>query len=552
MSHSSLRVTRLTVAMFVALTGAPFAHAANSDPDPAFNGTGVMFRELTTQKVDLGQASALQPDGKILIGGSALILGNNKDFGLIRHNGNGTPDTGFGDGTGKVLTGFNPAADEIRGMVALPQGGALTVGYTYVGDYPQFALAKYTASGALDTSFGGGTGKVQTNFATYGSIARGVALQPDGKFVVVGEAYNTLSKNDFIVARYNSNGTLDTTFGSLGSRIIAISSNNHDAAFGVAIQPDGAIVVAGDYIANPGFGLGLARLTAAGNVDATFGTGGKTTLMPLGLNMWGRGVAVQPDGRIVVIANATITSTNTAIASVIRYNTNGTLDASFNGGGYVMNGFGGGLVPSMTSIELLPTGQILVAGRGLITSQNAYLFLTARYTAAGAQDLAYNGGAGYKLGDAGSTGTATSVTGLALAPDGKFFATGYSANRFAAVKYQGDALDSTPDAVSFGSVANAVASTVQISNVVTIAGLTTGASVPMTVTNGSYSINGNPASTTMGYVKNGDLVMVSHTSSATSGGSVTTTLTIGGVHAANNRALVLGTPGTGTFTSVTQ
>jgi len=553
MKKNGLEKTAFAAAVTLALAiTTSTVQAANSDLDLSFGG-GVVKRAVTTSISDLAYASALQPDGKILVGGYSTVNSNNREFAMIRHKIDGTPDTTFGDGTGKVITPMTSSLDAILGAVALPQGGMLTVGYAYSNSYPSFGLAKYTSAGVLDTSFGAGTGKVISNFSIYGAIARAVALQPDGKYVVAGEAYDpfNITKNDFFVARYNSDGSPDGSFGPGGSRRIQMSSNANDAAFGVAIQPDGKIVVTGDYSTGTALGIGVARLNADGTMDATFGASGKVLFARGGLNSFGRAVAVQPDGKIVVLGNGTITFNNTSLIQVLRFNTDGSLDTGFNGGGYATNGFGAGLVLNFAAVELLPTGQILVAGRGFISTQNQSLFLTARYTAAGLLDTTYNSGAGFKLGDLGSVGYSTSAQGIALAADGRFTVTGSSGGYYGMVKYLGDALDTTPDAASFTSVSGVAPSTLQISNVVTISGLTPGALVPMTVSNGKYSINGNPAASNMAYVKNGDMIMVSHVAAATSAASTSTILNIGGVHAANNRALVIGSPITLTFTSTT-
>lgn len=526
--------------------------AANSDLDLSFGG-GVVKRAVTTSINDLAYASALQADGKILLAGYSTVNNNNREFAMIRHKVDGTPDTTFGDGTGKVITPMTSSLDSVLGAVALPQGGMLTVGYAYSTSYSSFGLAKYTSAGILDTSFGAGTGKVVSNFSIYGAIARAVALQQDGKYVVVGHAADPLNitKDDFFVARYNSDGSLDSSFGIGGSRRIQMSSNANDSAFSVAIQPDGKIVIAGDYSTGTALGIGVARLNTDGTMDATFGASGKVLFVRSGLLSFGRAVAVQPNGKIVVLGNGTLTFNNTSLIQVLRFNTDGSLDNSFNGGGHVINGFGAGLVLNFAALELLPTGQILVAGRGVITTQNQSLFLTARYTASGLLDTTYNSGAGFKLGDLGSVGYSTSAQSIALAADGRFTVSGSSGGYYGMVRYLGDPLDSTPDTASFTNVSGVASTSLQISNVVTVTGLTPGALVPMTVTNGNYSINGNPAASNMAYVKNGDMVMVSHTAAASSGTIKTTNVNIGGVHAANNRALVLGAPITLTFSSTT-
>ena len=185
-----------------------------------------------------------------------------------------------------------------------------------------FALARYNSNGTLDSAFGTG-GKVKTTFADFDYVGA-LALQSDGKIVAAGMTVVNFSPN-FAVARYNSNGTLDTTFGSGGKAMTDFGAD--DRAYSVALQADGKIVAAGMI----GTNFALARHNTNGTLDATFGSGGKEITDFAGSNDIALGVAVRSDGKIFV-AGRTFVSARTTFA-VARYNSTVTLDPVFGSGG---------------------------------------------------------------------------------------------------------------------------------------------------------------------------------------------------------------------------
>ena len=223
--------------------------------------------------------------------------------------------------------------------------------------------AAQAASGALDATFGIG-GKVTTDFAGDSDEARGVVLQPDGKIVAAGAANTEGSRDrgsggDFALARYNPNGALDATFGT-GGKVTTDFNGDDDAAFGVVLQPDGKIVAAGAAKTSyRGQDFALARYNPNGTLDATFGTGGKVTTDFNGDDDAAFGVVLQPDGKIVA-AGAAKTSYRGQDFALARYNPNGTLDATFGTGGKVTTDFNGD--DAAFGVVLQPDGKIVAAG----------------------------------------------------------------------------------------------------------------------------------------------------------------------------------------------
>jgi uncharacterized delta-60 repeat protein len=306
---------------------------------------------------------AIQPDGKIVVAGQSVV-GWFNDFALARYNPDGTLDSGFGTG-GKVLTDFGVSA-EADSVAVQPDGKIVAAGYANIDGSEDFELVRYNTDGTLDASFGT-AGKVSTDFGLLEqgfswALAYSVALQPDGKIVLAGEAFIG-DGSDFALARYNSDGTLDAGFGT-GGKVITNFGGRRDAAFSVAVQPDAKIVVAGLANIDRGFGFALARYESDGALDTSFGTGGETTtdfgLLDQGFSVaQASTLAVQPDGNIVVGGRAYL---NGGFQSALaHYTSNGWLDTGFGIGGRVSTIFEGFEYGQVTSVVAQPDGRIVAA-----------------------------------------------------------------------------------------------------------------------------------------------------------------------------------------------
>jgi uncharacterized delta-60 repeat protein len=193
-------------------------------------------------------------------------------------------------------------------------------------------VARYNANGSLDTSFDG-DGKLTTAFVSDG-VAHDVAVQSDGKIVVAGYTYSG-SNNDFAVVRYNADGSLDTSFGA-GGKVITDFGSAGDHGYSLALQSDGKIVVAGGTGAVGAYSLALARYNTDGSLDTSFDGDGRVSTA-IGSSSVGYGVAIQPDGKIVVTGEG---GTGNYYFAVARYNSDGSLDTSFDGDGRVTTAIG--------------------------------------------------------------------------------------------------------------------------------------------------------------------------------------------------------------------
>jgi uncharacterized delta-60 repeat protein len=335
----------------------------------------------------------------------------------------GALDPGFGTG-GQVLTpiGGNASASA---LAVQPDGKTIVVGTTDAGGGGlNFALARYNADGTLDTSFSF-DGIVATDFAGTNEIANAVALQPDGKIVVAGFTESASVVNDDVaVARYNPDGTLDNGFGTNG-KVTTDFAGRNDEAFGVAVQADGKIVVVGgaDLPAPGGTGavdedFAVARYNPDGTLDPGFGTGGKVTTDFGSPFDQAFGVAIQADGKIVAAGS------DLGDFALARYNPDGSADGTFGTGGKVTTDFGG-QVEQAFAVAIQADGKIVAAGTA------AGGFALARYNPDGSLDSDFDAD-GKITTNLGGTGAAHSV---AIQPNGKIIAGGSVGDDFALARY---------------------------------------------------------------------------------------------------------------------
>jgi len=350
--------------------------------------------QVTTDFAGAGDgvgAIAVQPDGKLVAVGGATINGQ-ADFALARYNGNGTLDTSFGK-NGRATTDLGGRYEGANSVALQADWKIVVAGGSVIGLFDNFALARYNSNGTLDTSFGTG-GKVITNFGEVSSRAYSVAVQPNGKIVVAGYA-NIDGSEDFALVRYNADGTLDDTFGAGGKVItdFGLVQQGFSYAFAnsLAVQLDGKIVVAGQALLGSGFDFALARYNSNGELDTSFGTGGKviTDFTP---NEGANSLAVLPDGRIVVAGQANV-DRGYGFA-LVRYNSNGTVDTSFGSDGKVSTDFGlldqGFSNAYAASLAVEPDGSMVAAGRAYFNE--GFHSGLARYNSDGTLDASFGTG----------------------------------------------------------------------------------------------------------------------------------------------------------------
>lgn len=362
--------------------------AATPAPVPAPAGLDRTFGVDGRVSANIGDADraavAIEPDGDIVTAGSRGTP-SGRDFALTRHDASGALDASFGPG-GIAATDFGGDFDVANDVAALPDGGAVAAGTTDAAGFTklEFALARYRADGTLDPHFGS-AGKVRTPILD-ASQATALLAQPDGKLVAGGSAAGgALADGDFALARYNADGSLDTTFGGgdgivttdLGTRsdgiralalqgdgkIVAVGSADErialarylpdgtpdptltprtsnisfgDGAHGVALTPAGEIMISG-WTFTPGAGndFALARFSASGSLETTFGDHGIARADLSGGDDFGEHVVVDAQGRSVLVGTAGDD------LGLVRFAADGTLDARFGDDGRLTVDFHG-------------------------------------------------------------------------------------------------------------------------------------------------------------------------------------------------------------------
>jgi uncharacterized delta-60 repeat protein len=408
------RLAGLAVAIVAALAISMVALAAAGGLDPTF-GNGGKVTTYVGSSNSFANAMAVQPDGKIVVAGGSQV---------VRYNSDGTLDTTFG--TNGIVT--NSGID--RGMDVAIQ----TDGKILVAGLRNFAIARFNSNGSIDTSFGT-NGIVTRTFpmSDREAFGKSIAIQSDGRILAGGTiTYGT--KDNFALARYNANGTPDPTLGGTSSGELAGmvntdfdtgpgGSDNHVVS--MAIQADGKIILAGnslDYTNPTSTKLVFARYNIDGSLDPKFGTGGKVFSNFGNVTIYGYAEALQSDGKIVAVGDNAGGNNNGDEFSLVRYNSDGSVDTTFGVNGLFAISLGS-TANYAHDVAIQTDGKIVVAGDSYNGSN--YHFAVARYNSNGSLDTTFGnlGVAITSFGNFDDHGNA-----IALQRDGNIVVAGSSSN----------------------------------------------------------------------------------------------------------------------------
>ena len=351
--------------------------------------------------------------------GKIVAAGGSGDtFALARYLSNGNLDTSFGT-NGLVTTDFSSFLDWGESIAIQPDGKILVAGQVYINR--ACGIARYNPNGSLDTSFGG-DGKVATNFLENDGI-NALAIQLDGKIIALGYAFNNIdvSTSDFTLARYNPDGSLDLSFDGDG-KLTTDFFGLFDYATDIVLQPDGKILVTGHVGDITKTNIGVVRYNSNGSLDVSFDGDGKA-ITGFVYGAAGEAIELQADGKIVVAGRAS--NSRSSDVAAVRYNANGSLDTDFGDDGLAITVFLGGSSIGY-DLDIQPDGKIVVVGTASFTNFETLMtdddFALVRYNADGSPDLGF--------GDEGKVTTNINQVeygiGTVLQSDGKIVVVGFT------------------------------------------------------------------------------------------------------------------------------
>lgn len=341
-------------------------NAADGDLDPTFGIGGKEMIQIAAGQREYITTLAMQSDGKILGAGEIGDFGSDSNRAVfIRLNSDGSLDQTFGNG-GKIISN---SQIHVPKLIVQPDGKFITAATTTIlGDTWDFAVVRYNSDGTLDQTFG------NNGYASNGNgHAQWLILQPDGKIVLVGFLPIFRNGSDYLTARFNADGTVDQTFG-IGGRVqtsFTSGRNSGDNAYAAVIQNDGKLVLTG---AAGGFSPVMIRYNTNGSVDTNFGLDG--IVMSSTFGAVANRIVIQPDQKIVVSGGGFV---------VARYNPNGTTDQTFGSGGRIAGGFGTGSGYAH-ALMLDTNGRLLVSGSVCYSGTGNCAYLLGRYTSSGMHD----------------------------------------------------------------------------------------------------------------------------------------------------------------------
>lgn len=390
----------------------------NGGLDVSFDSDGKVT--YLSGKEEKAYAMVVQPDGKVLVGGRIDISASICHFILLRYNIDGKIDLNFGT-NGVVETTIHGSEDVINAIALQPDGKIVVAGTSWsnITAY-DIAFARYNTNGTLDNTFGNKGIKTIDIRGTDDKINSALVIQPDGRIVAAGFTQGEISY-DFLLIRLNTNGSLDNSFGTNGIKTTDVADASSDAIRGIVLQPDGKIIAAGSSIMSSRVSFIAARYSSNGALDVTFGNSG----IVVGVNTEETSeesfaISLQSDGKIVSVGLQQRNSDSWKSAQLVRYNSNGTNDATFGTNGVVI--IPGTNWEELYSVVLQPDGKIVAAGNTYII--NSRDFLLIRLNANGTLDNTF--GIGGKTSTEFGFQKYDESFAIARQNDGKILVAGYA------------------------------------------------------------------------------------------------------------------------------
>jgi len=407
-----------------------FAFRSVSQPgtlDPTFGSNGKVLTDFAGNQ-DYGWSFVLLPDGSVVAAGTVTLA--NLDFGLTKYSSDGSLDVTFGN-SGKVSLDFDSKDDWATKVLLQPDQKLILCGHTSNGTDDDFAMARFNSDGSPDLTFGEGGKVVQPVGPEYDHV-NGATLQPDGKIVLVGVSGQYYPSQDVAIARFNSDGSLDNTFANGGKLILNLGQWSEEAR-DIAVLSDGKLLISGyTNVDAINYNFLVLRLNSDGSYDNSFGTNGIKITNGGMTACGGYGLTVLPDGRFYVAGVYDFSNSYDFV--VARYLADGTPDPLFGNGGFVITGYN--TYDMAKSVVVQSDNKVIIAGYSGFWPQAD--FALVRYHENGTKDESF-GNAGVVFTDFGAL--YDMALELKIQPDGKIIAAGYANNGsnydFALARYIG-------------------------------------------------------------------------------------------------------------------
>ena len=348
--------------------------------DTDFGTDGVASTQIDNDSAAF--AVAIQADQKIVVAGYSAHSGGVTKFAVARYNTDGSLDTvnfnHLGTMPGTVtsfISGGNNTDDEARAVAIQADGKIVVAGYAQAEFKRYYALARYKTNGDLDTTFGGVTGTISSSMGTGDAAIIALAIQPADQYIVAAGQATSSGNGEFFVVRLDATGSWDDAFN--GGAVITTIGTGSSWPTSMALQGDGKIVVAGYSSNGSNYDFAVVRYNTNSTLDTTFNTTGKVTTSIGSGNDWANAVAIQSaDQKIVTAGYVTTTGSNKDFA-LVRYNTNGSLDTSFGSSGKVTTQIGTATDNKANGLAIQSDGKIVAAGSS--STATGYNFTTVRY-----------------------------------------------------------------------------------------------------------------------------------------------------------------------------
>lgn len=370
------RILSLILAIILIISAVTAAMAAAGALDPGFGTGGIVTTTISGSTFAASTDILVQPDGKLLISFSANSASSGFNMTLARYNPDGSLDTTF-SGDGIVTSPFASGDfDEARALALQPDGKILAAGRVGISN-ASFAVVRYNPDGSLDTTFD--QDGIVTTQILQGGIVQAVAVQADGKIVAAGSTFNGSNQDFFTVIRYNANGSIDTSFASSG--IATADFGPIDFLMDLAIQPDGKILAAGTgNVSSSTPSLAIVRLNTNGSFDTSFDGDGRVASLITDFEE-ANSIDLQPDGKMVLGGHLD------GSMAVFRYTAGGALDSTFDGDGVAIADFGD--FSGAKDVRVLPGGKLIGVGEVFEAGVD---FALARFNADGSLDSGFGEG----------------------------------------------------------------------------------------------------------------------------------------------------------------